>query len=711
MTADILISGDEPERPGAARPLAWLLTAGGGLAEAVRAERSRWALWLPIGLGLGIALYFLLPREPPDWSGAAAIAVALAGAVAGRGAGRAAAVCALVCAIGFTAAQLRTWAVATPVLDRETRPMMVEGRVVGIDRLEGEGLRLVLADVAFPAAREGGPVPLRVRVRLHPSDTAPPPGARVALRAILRPPPDPAEPGAYDFRRHAYFLRIGAVGFALAPGTVVAPPPKDGWAAVAAGLERLREDIRARVAARLDGAEGAVTTALLNGEPSAIPQDDLEALRISGLQHLLSISGLHIGLVAGLVFFGLRALLAGVEPLALGWPIKKWAAVAAVLAAGAYTLLVGAPVPTQRAMLMTGLMMLAVLVDRSPFSMRVIAFAATVVLLTQPDALMGPSFQMSFAAVLALIATYEAAGGWFGRRHAEAGPLGRAWLYVLGLALTSLVAGGATTPFALYHFQNVANYGVLANLIAVPITSFLVMPAGMLALVLMPFGLEGWALDAMGAGVQGVLWTAHWVAGLPGSAFLVRAVPWEAMALLSLGGIWLMLWRRPWRLAGLLPCVAAIALALANGRPDVLVTSSGTLVGFRMADGEMLVSSGRAASFEAEAWRRRDGLEGAPRAWGAGGDGTDTLRCDRIGCLWRRDGVTVAHVRSVEALAEDCAVADVVIAPELRVAACGAATVIDRTALERRGAHALRVQEGRIGVETARADRRARPWN
>ncbi len=711
MSTDILIpeAGSRPS-PG------WSRVSGPAalrawLAEQLREDRARWALWAPVGLGVGIAAYFLLDREPSPWAAPFAILLAVCALVAGRGALRGLAVALLICAIGFGAAQVRTWSVATPILDEETRPIAVEGRVVGIDRLEGEGLRVVLADVAFPRARADDPVPARVRVRLHPGDRAPPPGARFALKAILRPPPDPAEPGAYDFRRHAYFLRIGAVGFALAPGTVVAPPPTEGWAAVEAGLERLREDIRARVAARLEGAEAAVTTALLNGEPSAIPEEDLEALRLSGLQHLLSISGLHIGLVAGLMFFAVRALLAGIEPLALRRSIKKWAAVAAVLAAGAYTLLVGAPVPTQRAMLMTGLMMLAILVDRSPLSMRVIAFAATVVLLTQPEALMGPSFQMSFAAVLALIATYEAVGGWFGRRHAEAGPLGRAWLYVLGLALTSAVAGGATTPFALYHFQNVANYGVLANLIAVPITSFLVMPAGMLALLLMPFGLEGWALEAMGAGVAGVLWTAHWVAGLPGSAFIVRAVPWEAMALLTLGGVWLMLWLRRWRLAGGAVAIAAVLLALSSGRPDVVVAPSGALVGLRMADGTLLVSSGRAARFEAETWQRRDGLPGEPAAWGRHGDGSDALRCDRTGCLWRRDGITVAVVAVVEALAEDCAVADAVIAPELVVRNCAAPLVVDSRALDRRGAHALRIGEGGIILETARADRMARPWN
>lgn len=684
----------------------WALTV-----EQVTADRSRWALWIPVGIGCGISLYFLLPTEPPAWIGAAAGLLMLGAFLATRGGVRLLALATLVCVLGFVAAQIRSWIVATPVLTEETRPTRVAGRVIAIDRLAGEGLRVVLADVAVPEVRDNGPIPVRVRVRLHPADRAPPPGARIALKAVLRPPADPAEPGAYDFRRHAYFQRIGAVGYALAPGEVLSPPPTEGVAAIAAGLERLREDIRHRVSNRLDGAEAAVTTALLNGEPTAIPEDDLEALRISGLQHLLSISGLHIGLVAGLAFFCLRALFAGIGSLALRHPIKKWAAVGALLMAAVYTALVGAPVPTQRAMLMTGLMMLAILVDRSPLSMRVIAFAATVVLLTQPEALTGPSFQMSFAAVLALIACYEVVGPWFGRHHAEAGPIRRCALYVLGLCLTSFVAGTATMPFALYHFQNVANYGLMANLIAVPLTSVLVMPAGMLALLLMPFGVEGLALDAMGAGVSAILWTAHLVAALPGSAFIVPAVPWESIAILTIGGIWLLLWRQSLRFVGLLGIGGAVALALVTARPDVLVAASGSQVAFRMPNDELMVFSRRAARFESEVWQRRDGREGHPKAWDADGPGTAAFRCDRIGCIWKRDAVTVAFVTAIEALDEDCRSVDVVIAPTLRISRCGAPLVIDRTALERKGSHALSIMDGRIGLETARADRQARPWN
>ncbi|MFC7332067.1 ComEC/Rec2 family competence protein [Rhodocista pekingensis] len=688
------------------------------LIAAVRApfleERDRWVLWLPVGLSAGILVYFALPTEPPGWLGAALLpALGLFVVLSRRrwpGSGAALLPTVLLILVaGFAAAQVRTWSVAAPVLAHETRAARVEGRVVGIDRLE-EGLRVTLADVTvgrLPVAE----TPARVRLRLKKGDVAPAAGARIGLLAVLRPPPDAPEPGAYDFRRHAYFLRLGAVGFALSAAEPLPAPPPDGWAAVQAGLERLRQGIAERVEARLDGAAGAVATALLNGEPTAIPESDLEAMRVSGLQHLLSISGLHIGLVAGLVFFTLRALLALVEPLALRRPIKKWAAVAALAAALGYTVLVGAPVPTVRSALMTGLMLLAVLVDRSPFSLRVVAFAATVVLLWQPEALLGPSFQMSFGAVIALVSAYEAAGPTLRDWHAQAGPVRRTLLYVGGLALTSLVAGTATTPFGLYHFQQGANYGLLANLLAVPVTSFWVMPWGLLVYCLMPFGLDGWAVEAMGMGVQAILWTAHAVAGLPGAVLHVPAAPAAALLLFVIGGVWLALWRRSWRFLGLVPMGLAVALAAMAARPDLRVTSSGKLVGIRAADGSLLVSTGRAARFEAEVWWRRDGGTDAPPRWPKAGSADGRLACDPLVCRYRLNGVTAAIVMKPEGLADACTGADLVIT-RLRALGCDGPRVIDSAALRERGAHAVFIgPDGRIEIRTGRPRPLARPWS
>ncbi|MFM2044342.1 MAG: hypothetical protein RLY86_2918 [Pseudomonadota bacterium] len=712
----------------------------------IAGESGRHILWAPVGIGIGIVGYFALAREPHPGSGLLALVLSSLMLAARFGWLRRIGLVLLLLAIGFGAGQIRTNMVASPLLTVETRPTLVEGRVIAVDRLE-KGQRVLLGDVVVERLAADR-TPARVRLRLKPSDTGavPEPGERIRLLAILTPPGDPAEPGAYDFRRHAFFQRIGAVGFALRDVEHLPTPPPEGWQAVTIAAQKLRTAIADRVALHLAGPEGAVATALLTGQTTAIPDSDLEAMRISGLQHLLSISGLHVGLVAGLVFAGLRAAMALVPPLALRYPIKKWAGAAALLAAFAYMLLVGAPVPTQRAVLMTAIMLLAVLLDRNPFSIRVVAAAAVAVMLAQPEALVGPSFQMSFAAVIALIAGYEVIRNRL-VADKETGPIGRAWLYLVGLSATSLLAGTATMPYAMFHFQQMANYGVLANLLAVPITSFWVMPFGLIALILMPFGLEGWAVQAMGWGVTGILWTAHAVAALPMAAFQVPAMPIWGLALISLGGLWLVIWRGAWRVAALPVILLGFATPWLAVRPDILIAGDGGLVGLRAPNGILHLSSARTGRFEAEIWGERDGMAEPLPAWGPTGAEDGWVRCDPSACIARVKGWTIAQVRRADALAEDCRNADIVItrvevgrrpredAGSARTGAradrpaadpgttrCAAPVIVAPTDLERHGAHALYLPDQSadpgeplnletVRIETVRQGRGHRPWN
>lgn len=707
--ADGLFDEDGPadalaDPPGRfARALAWL---GGCLA----AERPRWVLWVPVGVGLGVALYFALPVEPPGWAGAAAAGACLALVrPVWRWSGAVLALLALLSvAVGFSAAQLRTALVEAPMLQREIGPVTVTGRVLVVERLE-EGTRLVLADLRVerlaPAA-----TPARARVRLTAGSAAPAPGAEVTLRAVLHPPPGPAEPGAYDFQRHAFFRGLGAVGFAVGPARVVDAPPVTGWRAVTVALELARERIAARVAAVIaDPGDASVTAALLNGEQVGIPESVMQAMRDSGLAHLLSISGLHIGLVAGIVFFTVRALLALVEPVALRWPIKKIAAVFGIVAALAYTLLVGAPLPTVRSVLMTGMVLAAVLVDRDPLSMRLVAFAALVTILMEPDGMLGPSFQMSFAAVIALIAAYEALGPVLVRWKQGTGPIGHAALYLGGVALTSVIATAATTPFSLYHFQQIAFYGVLSNMVAVPVTSFWVMPCSLIAYALMPFGLEAPALAAMGWGVRVIIETARLTAGLPGAVALIPAMSTAALVAMVFGGLWLAVWTGRWRLWGLAAMLGGLLTPAFTHRPDVLVSDDAKLMAVRMADGRLSLSS-RSDGRVAETWLRRDGRDEPGPPWprtGASADGR--LTCDALGCLYRARGRTVALLRLPDALAEDCDSADAVVGGE-SARRCRAPVVIDRWRLRRDGPHMLTLSATGLRVESVGDTRGDRPW-
>lgn len=682
---------------------------GAVLAE----ERDRWVLWLPVCLGMGVAVYFALPVEPPLWLGAAALmaALALGFALRRRPAVQVAVLGLGAVSLGLCAAQWRTATVAAPVLMKRLGPATVSGRVTLVETFPVGG-RITLER---PRVTGLGPelTPEKVRLRLRGSQPAMVPGDWVSLRGVLSPPPPPSAPGAFDFQRQSYFKRLGGVGFAYGSARLIARAPAEGIDGLWLVLERLRQEIADRVVKALDGPPGAVAAALMTGKRSAIPEKLMESVRDSGLAHLLAISGLHIGLVAGIIFVAVRGALALAPPLALRHPIKKWAAFVAILGAFAYALIAGATVPTQRAFMMIGIVLLAVLLDRRGISMRLVAWAATVILLFQPESLLGASFQMSFAAVTALIAAYEYLQI---RRRGKERPAPSWWrvpfVYVGGVALTTLIAGSATAPFALYHFNHFQAYGLAANLAAVPVTALWTMPWAVAAFVLMPLGLEGIALTPMGWGVEVIIRVATGVSSWPGAVSVLPSMPTWGLAVVVLGGLWLCLWRRPWRLWGCIGVAAGLGAILLVRPPDILVDGRGKLLAVRSSDGGFSVSSLRSASFNRDSWMRRAGQDEEPSRWPRSGFSADgRLSCDFMGCIFRSGGQVAALVRNAAALSEDCRVVAVVVSTvPVRIPCPSAHTVIDRFDLWRYGGHALWLDKDGVRVESVNAQRGNRPW-
>ncbi|MGH6918310.1 MAG: ComEC/Rec2 family competence protein, partial [Geminicoccaceae bacterium] len=333
----------------------------------------------------------------------------------------------------------------------------------------------------------------------------------------------------------------------------------------------------------------------------------MQSMRDSGLAHLLSISGLHIGLVAGILFVTLRRLLCLVPRIALHHPIKKWGAAAALVGTLLYMLLAGAPVPTVRAYIMCSMFLLAVILDRTAISMPPVAWAAVVVLLATPEELIGPSFQMSFAAVVALVAAYESTQNARLRWRAEAGWGRRAGLYLAGLVFTSLIATLATGPYSIYHFNRIASYGVIANMVAVPLTGLWVMPWAVLATLLMPFGAEHLALVPMGWGIDGIIAVAEQTSRWPGAVVVVPVLPIAGLSLITLGGLWLCLWQRAWRFVGVVVIVLGAATIAVTRPPDLLIADDGRLFAVADPSGQLLLSRSHGNDFVADTWLRRSG--------------------------------------------------------------------------------------------------------
>ena len=593
-------------------------------------------------------------------------------------------------------------------------PLTIGGQVVRVER-RPHAPRVLLDRLLIPglAAEE---TPARVRLRLRKADRVAV-GDRIVLRARLSPPSAPAMPGGYDFQRRAWFERIGGVGFALSHAKpsdrVGAGQDVSGfWLALSGLRQRMAERIRAAAA----GPAGAVAAALLVGDRSAIPEEISQAMRDSGLAHLLAISGLHLGLVAAILFFGARFLMALSERLALGAPIKKWAAAIALIGAFGYLLLAGATVPTQRAFIMTGIALLAVMLDRSAISLRLVAWAAMIVLAIAPEALMGPSFQMSFAAVLALVAAYERlhrpmrnwlSGGGAAR---GGGAVRKASLYVAGVAISTAIAGAATGLIGLHHFGRVSQYGIVANLLAVPVAGFWIMPWGILACALTPLGLEAVALVPMAVGIDWVLSVAQEVASWPGAVSHVPTMPPAGLAVAALGGVWLCLWSGRIRWIGVLGMAAGLLTTPLWPRPDVIVAESGRLAAARLPDGSLSLSTARVEKFAAKIWLERDGRM-EPSYWPRGGDAAGWIACDPIGCQYENPVQPVAFVWDGRALGDDCRGGRLVVsAVPVRRACRGAALVIDRFDLWRDGAHAIWLGEGRLRIVNDRDYRGNRPW-
>jgi competence protein ComEC len=665
--------------------------------------------WLPIAFGLGVVLYFAADREPLLWAGIAATLIAVALCVVARARALAfpVAVAAAAIAFGFTLATWKTARIAHPVLGAPAFNVTLSGFVETREERERSD-RIVIRVHAMSGARPDIKLE-RVRVSVR-KGMAPPVASFVELRARLNPPLSPLRPGGYDFARDHYFQRFGATGFALGAIRQVMPPAPLGlWLRYAAAIGALRDAIDARIRAALPGDKGAIASALITGKRDAISSPVNEAMYISSLAHVLSISGYHMAVVAGVVFFAIRAGLALFPAVAAPYPIKKWAALAALFMAAFYLLLSGAEVATQRAFIMTAIVLIGVMFDRPALTLRTICVAALVLLAISPESIVHPSFQMSFAATLALIAVYERGIPWL---SAEPKTTLAARIVLWGgreiaaLVLASLVAGFATTLFAAYHFHRLAPYGVLANLLAMPAVSVWVMPAGLLALLLLPFGFDRPFWWLMGEGIDWMIVVATWVASLPGAVGRIHAFGIAPLLLGTAGLVLMCLLRSPLRWTGAALAAVCIISAWSTPRPDILVSADAGMVAVRDAGGVLRVMASRRDGFALREWLAADGDARSDKDESLG----QGVRCDPAGCIARMaDGRVVALSLTPDALIEDCEIAAFVVTARSRPPAC-AATIIDRNAARMGGAVSAHRAGAALVVEAARPDTYRRPW-
>lgn len=671
----------------------------------LEAERDQLILWLPVALGAGIAAWFVLPDAAAwRWFLVASGALALIGlAISGHGrAGRAVLIGSVAMAIGCALVWWRAESVAAPVLARPALVTMT-ARVERIEQLPARELvRVRLA----PIGRAD--LPPLVRVNLAEADVPAglSRGAVLNLRARLMPPPPAAVPGAYDFARVAWFSGIGATGRGIAPVTVAAsgdPPGAD-----------LRARLSAHIQSRLEGSAGGIASALATGDQGAISEADSEAMQRSGLAHLLSVSGLHVTAVTAAAMLLVMRLLALSPWLALRWRLPLVAAGAGAAAAIGYTLLTGAEVPTIRSCAAALLVLLALSLGREAITLRLVAAGAFFVLLLWPEALAGPSFQLSFAAVTAIVALHENATvrGWFARR--EEGRVRRLGRAIGSLLLTGIAVELALMPIALFHFHQAGIYGALANIVAIPLTTFVIMPLEGIALALDVAGLGAPVWWLAERALDLLLWIAHVTSSAPGAVAALPAMPGGAYALIVAGGLWVALWRSGLRWAGAVPLAVGLAWALMTPPPDLLVTGDGRHLAIRMPDGEMALLRDRAGDYTRDMLSENggddDGLAALAEQEGA--------RCSPDLCVidvrsgarrWRVAATRSSYTVPWEAMTAMCRSADIVVSDRTLPRGCTPRWLkLDRAGLAKTGGVAITFASGRVTSVRGAAGRH--PW-
>ena len=668
------------------------------LQATILAQRGHMFGWVPVALACGIGWYFLAKVEP----GFATYALVSAAGVAALVLARVVPLIwrplcfflALV-ALGFVLAGARAQRVGEPVLGwRYYGP--IEGRIVAIDRSVSDVPRLTLDRVVL-ARVSPARTPDRVRVSLHgeTSYITPEPGMVVIMTGHLSPPSGPVEPGGFDFRRMAWFSGLGAVGYTRTPVLQLAPADGAGlW------IYKQRMAMSAWVQRAIAGEAGAFAAAIMTGDRAAMGQGTLRDLRAANLAHLLAISGLHMGLLTGFVFALMRYGLALIPGVALRWPVRKIAAVVALMVGAGYLALSGGNVATERAFIMVAVMFVAILLNRRALTLRAVAMAAVIVLVLRPEALSGPGFQMSFAATTALVAVFGLL------RRFDQSYLPK-WLRAVGAVfVSSLVAGLATAPFAAAQFNQFAQFGLIANLLSVPLMGVLVMPAAVLAVCLAPLGLSQIGFVPMAWGLRWILGVADRVANMDGAVNYVPAPDPVVLPLIALAGLIVVLWQGRLRWSGLAVGLFAALLWVQSERPALLIAESGGLIGVMGPEGRDL-NKARGDGFSAEIWLENDGAPVAQDAAFARG-GMETQ--DRISRA-TVGGQQVLHMTGARNLAalDGCGGADILVTnQEVASRPC---TVIDINALRRDGAVAGRVIDGTLVLETARARTGDRLWN
>ena len=658
----------------------------------------------------GIAIYFYLPFEPSLYVLAVICSVlCLLAWFLERKLFRFyhLSVIVLLIFLGSGRAALHTAFETVPKVPSYERSYTVTGWIEAVEK-SGNGYRWRIS-VSEMSGLKRDELPLKVRVKVKPSGFEV--GDGIQVRAIISQPPGPVVPGGYDPARRAFFDKLGGYGFAIGKpkhaDVITTHPVEKLQRRLATFRYGLADRIRNKAPAQTAGLQAA----LLTGVRAFIPQEQTDALRVAGLAHVLAISGLHMGLLAGGSYFLSTLLLACIAPLSRRYDVRKPAAIIGALAATGYLILSGGSVATQRAYIMAIIVFLAVLMDRRPFSMRSVTVAALITLMLHPESLISVGFQMSFAAVAALVVVYSE---WNERRvySYRPGLIQKIKVNIATLTVTSFVAGTATSGFAVLHFNRIASYSLLGNILAMPLFTFVVMPAALTALIALPFGLEELPLAVMGWGLSGLLQVSNWVAGLSGAMAYVPAAQGWVIGVFGLAFLFATLGTGLRRYSGFALATICFFVWSRAPKPDLRVSDTGQVAFWHSDHDTLFVGRKRADRYGREQFMQR---AGRPNSDIKTYQDTQAL-CDHLACRFEVKGSKVSVVSHPSEVGIECEASDIVILTVRRAGPVArrkcSAILLDERSFKTLGAHDVYITQEGIELRPAnKKGRQRRPWS
>lgn len=613
------------------------------LISKLQIEYDRLFLWSPILFSLGIGVYFSLSVEP--WLGwgliATAASVFFLYFARQNYFWRVLSLALLFITSGYTVSQVRAILLATPMIHHKVKNVTIEGTILQAER-RPQDQRITLEDLHFDNWPKREMKPNKIRISVRHKNSFLQPGQRIQVEAVLLPARGPIADGAFDFAYRAYFEGLGAVGFATKPPVVIQDPSPGA-------LQDIRHILTMTLQEKMPGVSGAVAAALITGDRSGIPNTVRQQFADSGIAHILAISGLHLSIIAGLVFLLIRRGMCLIPKLALNLQTKKWAAALSILIIFGYLLLCGIATPALRSFYMTSLVMIAIILDRAALTLRNVALAALFILFFWPELLFSPSFQLSFAAVTALIAGYEKYRRVGSEKVVRRYKIPQTSRYLYGIVVTTLIASLATTPYVIYTFNRFPVHSIEANLVVIPLTTFWIMPAALFTVITLPLGLADYPIFVFEAGINILIEVATQVSSWPASVILVPQIPAWVMVILTLSLLWMCIWRTPWRWAGLLPFIpAAIAVSFLKV-PDIFISKRYGLIALREGDTLWLNNESR-GHYVAETWQQLAGLSTRKSLVDH-----PAFSCDQSSCLGKIQSTTVSLSRHWQSPLSACA--------------------------------------------------------